>query len=82
MPVSPYEGGASSARLRPQQGKITPMATFTRDDFDRDGKNRFASDTLFPVSAFTRHDNGTGAVLQPCLLTTTHGRRPVPVSSI
>ena len=26
MPVNPYEGGASSARLRPQQGKITPTA--------------------------------------------------------
>ena len=29
MPVNPYEGGASSARLRPQQGKITPIAATT-----------------------------------------------------
>ena len=26
MPVNPHEGGASSARLRPQQGKIKPIA--------------------------------------------------------
>ena len=29
MAVNPYEGGASSARLRPQQGKITPIAATT-----------------------------------------------------
>ena len=49
-----------------------PKATFTRDDFDRDGKNRFDSDTLLPMSAFTRHDHGTGAVLQPCLYSLQH----------
>ena len=29
MPVNPYEGGASSARLRLQQGKITLIAATT-----------------------------------------------------
>ena len=29
IPVNPLEGGASSARLRPQQGKITPIAATT-----------------------------------------------------
>ena len=34
MPVNPYESGASSARLRPQQGKMTPIAatTWSTDD--------------------------------------------------
>ena len=37
MPVNNYEGGASSARLRPQQGKITLM---TFNMFDIGGESR------------------------------------------
>ena len=29
MQVNPHEGGGSSAKLRPQQGKITPIAAPT-----------------------------------------------------